>query len=304
LFYLSESDLNLSTRLRQAGLVLGVWVVVTGLLAVAFNLATGGEFFLHTVIYKRQPWEWSRWLYYARMSIQSYGVLWIAAVYAAWQVRQLPVVRAWLWYFAISSAGMFFMIGLLGAATNYFLEPILIATALFGFGLASVLAQPNLRLLLFAALLLELLQLRHVPVWRDYAFTPTEETRQLGDLVVARVASETGLILADDVGWVVAGGGKPVMDDPVLLTDLNRQSVWDDGPVIRLLKDGEVGLVLTLYDPAQGDCLYTPGMCQAILSHYCISESIGTLQVYRPKVRGCSDAPATEAATRHGLTQK
>ena len=180
------------------------------------------------------------------------------------------------------------MFGLLGAATNYLLEPLLVGSALMALGLASVLARRSLRLLLFAALLLELILVRHVPVLRDYALTPSADSRKLGDQVAARVASEAGLVLADDVGWVLAGGGRPVLDDPVLFADLSRQGLWDDAAVIGLLRSGQIGLVLTFYDPARGNCLYTPGMCAVIRSEYCLVENIGTLQVYRPEARGCS----------------
>jgi hypothetical protein len=98
-------------------------------------------------------------------------------------------------------------------------------------------------------------------------------------------------VLADDVGWVLAGGGRPVLDDPVLIGDLRRQGLWADDGVVRMLRHGQIGLVLTLYDAVRGkDCIYTLEICGAIRSHYCLAETLGNLRVYQPKERGCSAA--------------
>ncbi len=293
LFFLTERSLELKARLRLAGIIFGLWAVIVAAVFVWLNWATGGEFFLHAVVYKRQPWGWERWISYASDLCRFHWPLLTVAVWSAWQARHDTAVRSWVLFGGLSTVGMLFMIGLVGADGNYYLEPLMISAALFSIGLGRAWQQVNVRLVLFAALLTQLILVRHVPQWTDYAVTPTPGVRNWDESIVAKVQAQEGLVLADDVGWVVAGNGSPVVDDPILFADLSRQGVWNDQPLASLLEKRQVAAIITYVDFARDNCgskdvMYSPRVCTAVRSHYCLAETIGRLNVYKPNDRsGC-----------------
>lgn len=96
--------------------------------------------------------------------------------------------------------------------------------------------------------------------------------------------------LVEDSALLIAAGREPVVDDLFLWSRLVRAGLVDPGPVLGLVRRGELASVVSETDlerlsdaPAYERARWDPNLVSAVLDRYALERSTNGLWVYRPR---------------------
>jgi hypothetical protein len=133
--------LILEKRYRLAAQFAGLMMAGgLGLLAIFhYVVFAGQDFFLHIVTYNLVPFDWGRFL----DAILGFGVIFIVPVLVGFEFLRRHPNKLVACYLGCLIAFTVFLKGKVGSDTNYFIEPILILSFLFGSLLAERIEVPS-----------------------------------------------------------------------------------------------------------------------------------------------------------------
>jgi hypothetical protein len=221
-------------------LALGFGAVLGGLGGVVFlalNALTAGEFFRHLVVYNGLPYSLRAFLGYGRAFLVTQGaVLAVAMTYAALGVWRRCLSLAVLYFFA--SAVLTLAVGRAGASSNYFLETIAASLILCGLawgelskrgGYASTLvpAALTVQLVWFRAFPLTPLRTYYDPL-SAFGYTPQVTDIRSCQRIDRYVMDTEGEILTEGGGFALKNG-KELYGSPWLLSALEPTGLVDEG---------------------------------------------------------------------------
>lgn len=202
--------------------------------------------------------------------------------------------RGILWWYAVLSVVSTVLAAKIGAEENYLLD--LIAAASICSVCAARTSAPTARVLAWclAAQLLLILPLRPVPVFdRTYghespagatALTPTALDREAGELITSEIKSAQGIILCEDIGYLLLAGKDPLIE-PFQFTQLARAGKWDDSQIVGMIERREFQLIALKTDPSTGESMhFTPNMLKAMAASYKVRRHIATFMFLEPKL--------------------
>jgi hypothetical protein len=277
-------------RARAAAFVAG-FASAVALVTVALAAATHGGFLLHTVTANRNAYSVSLLQYFAGDFAQTSGLLAaLAAASAVLATRGLaaPVRATLAAYFPLTLLSAL-TIGKVGSHVNYFLELVAASSVLCGVALCRAHEQST-------------------PAWRSFGVWTTA-TACLGigvghsllrpenmeaklrrradfDALAQVLRREPGRVLADETMGMLVLTGHRIELQPFEFTQLARQGLWDDSPVVRDLQDGSFGLVLVNDGPETPASWtrdrWTASMLAALHARYTPAGALGGATLYRP----------------------
>ncbi|MGC9327117.1 MAG: hypothetical protein ACP5I1_05760, partial [Candidatus Hinthialibacter sp.] len=210
-----------------------------------------------------------------------------------------------LFWFTLFALGEALMCGKIGSAPNYLLS--LVAASCVGLGLIyhfflelaedSSLPEPRriLPLLVFlCACALQLGSTWHWPHSRIiFSETPTRQDAQQVQWLANILARTKGPILSDRAG-VALIAGHPLVFQPFILTQLEREGKWDPTALLQRIRSREFPLVLlqfSLDDPNWDRERFTPEMIDALRESYAldrkmvrVGSGIVRYYLYKPKM--------------------
>ncbi|MBI2755295.1 MAG: hypothetical protein HYX52_01155 [Chloroflexi bacterium] len=287
----------LLTRPR-AGLAVSIVLGAAGFsLLAAFNVLTGGAFWLNVVSGNANPFE-ARQLFDYAVNFALIHPLPLAL--AAWEAASAMRRRAWdpwtLYFLASGVAAL--GVAKLGAGESYFLGFVASGAVLASRRLVRLLASPPITrgrpVWAVAALLLvagQAVLYAHGPlalggVLVDRGLqapllgrTPTAKDRQAGDAIVAAIRRLPGPALSEDPSFAVVAG-RPVVANTTHLRNLYDAGLWDPTPLVADLQAKRYDTVVL---NAQ---LYPQPVLDAIGRHYYLAQTVQlngfTYQVFYP----------------------
>ncbi len=285
---------------RRAAFTLLISVgVATCVLYGLVQLLSGGTFFLHVFLYNVNEYRLEDLLIYFRHWWMTYSVLGGMAVFFflhRWIHRRRDLVVYYLLMSWISAL----LCGKIGSAPNYLLEMVVATSLSLGFLLAEVdvAERPTravLNLLLPILLLAQLLGTMHWPYRWDFAYTPTREDLHEARNVERIVKNSPGPVLAERAGLPLLAGHDPVYE-PFMCTQLVRQGLWDETPLLERIAAKEFALILLSKDLSKEPVdreRFTERFAATIKESYEIEQTFRRYVLYRPK---------SESATRRSGT--
>ncbi len=216
-----------------------------------FQLASGGNFFRHVISYNAQPFSFEFLGVNLNYFFLSHLVLLVLAGF--WVVR--PLVGRYepvdLWRIYLLTALLVTLsAGKVGSNFNYYIESICLVALLAWCQVGRLLAlRPVWRpgplriptaVLTMALLAFQFIQLHHIPVLADGAFTPGLSDFEQAGRVAAKIREIAGLgpLLAEDSGWQAAVGLPLELDDPFLFGQLATSGIWDNRNFLEKINNG------------------------------------------------------------------
>ncbi|MDP8922887.1 MAG: glycosyltransferase family 39 protein, partial [Chloroflexota bacterium] len=208
--------LFLLIRDRRAGiLVTAALGVLGGVIWLALDLASGGQFFVNIVVGNVNPWTLRQTVDYYLNFLELHAVV---VALAGWQAWQALRAGRWgpfelYWVFALVLA---VTVGKWGAGESYFLAPIVASCVLGGEALAALATRATLRPALLALagglVVVQGLLMAHGPLYR---FAPFLADRGAQAAVLARQPSEADARAADELIGILRTSEAPVLsEDP------------------------------------------------------------------------------------------
>lgn len=292
------------------------WLAAGTALAIAFpfaalNIATGGEFFRHLVVYNANVMHWDQiaiWIrhlwFFGRFKFVALALLALpllaARVRKPWRLPPATgapeTMTATIAYVVLSGLSIV-SVAKAGSACNYLLE-FHAACALFAglaagrlANLANDGALPFRRPLVAAAVAAFLAMALHAADFvsigsRASLFQPGPPDAQSDVLRIVQLAvQETdGDVLCEEPIYAILAG-KPVLYQPFIMSQLAREGKWDETPFVDDLLRARFGIVVTTQDLSRRDVPlpgFTEGMRDAILKVYKLSRSVGGTYLYIP----------------------
>ncbi|MEA3338250.1 MAG: glycosyltransferase family 39 protein [Chloroflexota bacterium] len=262
--------------------VLGVF---TGL-----NLVTRGGFFLHTIVANMNDYSLGRVLPMFTIFALTMPIL-IAialseiggAVIAKRPVMMLPAS------YAVAAIGVGLAAGKIGAGYNYFLELSVVLALFCGTVLARWRASGQKTLpALYLLLAVQSVILVSTNYTLFYSTGLDDSARIQLDKLAGLIEAETEPVLADEhLAEVVLRQGQIVLQ-PFEMTQLSRQGVWDQTPLVEDIRTGKFGLILVSHPPsshssnAAQSTHWTQEMWTAIVEAYEPEGIWADATIYRP----------------------
>ena len=258
------------------------------------NYFTEGEFYLHTVVYNASTFSIKMAVVRYLEMMKSHMILFgFAMTYTIYKLsnRELRLI---IIYFMIAVV-MAISVGKPGASVNYFLELIAISCMLSG----ALLGEMKFRIdneilsnkLIIVLLLLQLVSFFNVPHgywWRQGQDKATAINNF--NKISSYVKQANDNILSQDASFVVLNG-KPYLYQPAVLTELQRQGIWDQSRLVGDLQDEKYSLLLLYFDVNDENSFnnhrayFTNEMRDAIRHNYYIKEKVHGSYIYMPKSR-------------------
>jgi len=283
------SSLACADKERRQFLALATAGVVTILLAFAIVfMQSGSNVLVHLLFLNRLPSDFTHfWSMLARVAgIHPFLICGIVMFLANKPDRSNPV---W-WYALLAPLGILLSLKT-GAEENYYLE--LLAMGAIACGLSLRYAASEARPVLIACLAAQLVlyqPIQPVPVFTKvygqemvgtgYSLTPTQEDRQMGEMIMAEVTNAQGNVLCEDLGYLVAAG-KNSLVEPYQFAHLARLNRWSDAAIVGMIERGEFSLIILGADPANGDTTYfTTATLNAVQNSYTLKRIIGRYHLY------------------------
>jgi hypothetical protein len=294
---------------RRALLVFGGGVLLGASLLLAGQWLTHGEFGRHLFLYNQNPFSVSQLWRATQVNLQkvtalvAMAALMCAILTAKLTVKcrrgGLPVVRSTLehsryWRLAALLSAYWCFAGLMtltagkvGANRNYMLEFNLACCPLAGLLFlrmwAAARKTPFAVALPFSLVILLTIEscMFLVPRRTGGNWSGTEgqklarEERQLTDLI----RLQPGPVLSENMTALVRAG-KEVPAEPAIVTVLATRGMWDESPLLELLRRRQFSRVVV--QSLDNQMFYTPGVRAAIEQHYTVSATIGRYTVYEP----------------------
>jgi hypothetical protein len=276
----------------RRGLIFGGSMFLLALVAFfGLEAATHEAFSLNVFAGNVNPFDFGQLAGYVVNFVQLHAVVWTCALVLAarwWQQRKLS---PWLLYLVASQVAALTS-GKIGAGESYFLGLIAASCVLFGCLVAQVWhkpailfqLQPSQRVVQSGSALGFLLMVQAViylhgpfaqlpPVFMDRGFqglalgTPLDAAQRASALAITgAVANHSGLVLAEDSGFVLAAG-KPVIGNSSHLRNLYDSGLVDPSNLVRQVRRREFDLIIL---HAQR---YPAPVLQAIGTSYYVEQS-------------------------------
>jgi hypothetical protein len=297
---------------RSAALVAASWgALVVGAFGL-LQMMSHGWFYQHVVVANQNFWElrtllewWSEWILASLPFPFVLGLPGVLLALAGWRPPATPHTQASAPQ-ALRLLGLYFVFAMLisltagkiGAAVNYFIEPLAAACLMTGIALHWLMQRlqaPAAKVAWVAAWLLFMsapsyaLLRPSVDQYWPYRLS-RHKTMAGGKAALALIRATNGPVLSEDTGLLPIAG-KPVLLDPHKMTSMFRDGHWDQVPLIKDIKHRRFPLVISRWDPvggatdrwgACGDYRWSMGMGRAIMQNYYLDRKVGYLYFSRP----------------------
>ncbi len=276
----------LSRQPRRRALVFAALLGGIGLgLFALLNLLTGGGFFFNIVTANVNE--------YRLDLLQEYlGELWVFMPYLLLSSALFVLLAGWFRVRSWSLVAPYFVgaalsgltIGKVGSNVNYFLELSAAMSLAIGAFIAWQRPRPAARHALMLILALQLFLL--LPGMRYHLFTElklgqSEDQARLMQII----RSSDGPVLADEEMGLLALDQRPLYFQPFEMTQLARDGVWDQAPLLAAIDRQQFAaiMILMLPTPPIHRDRWTDEMLNQIDRRYEAAEIVGNTVVYRPK---------------------
>jgi trehalose/maltose transport system permease protein len=273
-------------RRYRAAVTLVALVAAPGLaLFVVLNVLTGGGFVTHIVLANLNEYQVDLLFSYISELVRLMPVLLLGgAVFLVSGLWRRDLAWRLIAPYLVGATVVSFTIGKIGSNVNYLLELAAAMALAIGALFAWVRSRPRLQLVAALTLALQIVLL--LPGTRAHLITQFRLT-QSDDLAQIRrlVEQSNGPVLADEDLGLLPQTGRQIYLQPFEFTQLAREGVWDQAPLLRDIEERRFSLIL-IFAPPRTDLpseRWTPEMLARIREYYTLVETIGNRQVYRPR---------------------
>jgi hypothetical protein len=291
----------------KTGLRFTAWLL--GLAAgffILFTLATGGQYFYHTVLYNANVFSWWQvgvWLRHLALFYRFLltTVLLLGAT-KIWEyigkARKGIVLPPGLFsLYAMAGAISIIAIGKVGAASNYLLECHVALGIFWGIGISRLGRQMNSnsgRILRMTLIFLVIVLTNFHAGWlfhlRPFLFNrpnPDKVVNAKCDEMLQIVRGHPDPILCEQPIFLLLAG-KRVLFQPFIMSQLAREGKWNQAKFLEDVRRGKFSLIVTGQDVGQEGYFwqYTLEMRQAIREKYT------SLLLDKPSLRHLMESPA------------
>lgn len=304
---------------RQAVFVGAAWMAAVLLISGALQAASHGWFFRHVVTANENAWHlqtffewWTEWVIPSLPFPFVLGLGGAVIALGGWggsvgdsRARAPQGLRLLALYFVFAML-VSLTAGKIGAAVNYFLEPLAAACLMTGVAVQWLggrlhswpgkAAWVAAWLVLVSAPAYALVRPEVDQYW-PYRLS-REKIIAGGNEALALVRAAKGDILSEDSGLPLLAGRRLLLD-PHKMTSLFRDGVWNQRPLIEDIERRRFALIITRWDPVGGatdrwgtvgDYRWSIGMGRAIMQNYYLVKKTGFLYITAPldgKHRSC-----------------
>jgi 4-amino-4-deoxy-L-arabinose transferase-like glycosyltransferase len=253
-------------------------------LFIAFNRATGGGFYFHTVLANENHFQWLRVLEFGARFVFASGIA-LGLALLARGAAPTDFARRALPAYAAASLAVALTVGKVGSWHNYFLE-LVAAVALLGAGAARVATRRFVRPLLYTQAVLAALVTAALLQWK---LSVGWQNRAGYAAIAAEIARAPGPVLADDAMTMIVAADRPLYFQPFEYRQLQTTGRFDPSPLAREIAARRFALIVLRW-PDTPRCAerWGPELLTAIKSHYRESIRAGALVSYVP---AASDDP-------------
>ena len=279
----------LARRRRREALALAALLGGLGLsLLAVLSALTGGGFFLHTVVYNLNEFDWERVGFYLG-AVQSFmPVLLVGGL--AFLVLGLRSRDASWWLvgsYLVGAATVALTIGKIGSDVNYLLELSAALSLSAGALLARYARRPGVRCAMLLALTVQITIMVQSSQFFYVGLQDTSTSQRNG---VARleeiVDGSQKPVLADEYAGLLPVDGRRIYIQPFEFSQLAREGKWDQRPFVASIRDKSFDAIL-IFEPTGAPGLveerWTPQMLEAIEQSYRPTETVANTTVYKPR---------------------
>lgn len=288
---------------RRSGLVFLACLAggMTALYGVLVILSSG-EAWYHLIVYNANEFRWSDVGVYLRQWLILYTVWGCAPLVILFsefpgQTNQGAKRSPLLFWYTLFALGEAALCGKIGSAPNYLLS--LVTATAAGMGIIYHQARGGTKesphgtpvpasvpfVFLLAATVLQIAATWHWPHRMDFSYTPTRADAHAGRLLQNELRRTPGPILSDRAGVALMAGHPPVYE-PFIGTQLVRQGLWDQTPLldrVAVRAFPRVILQFNLEDENWDRERFTPELIAALREHYTRTRAYGPYRIYEPK---------------------
>lgn len=252
---------------RRKGLRFLAWLCGLGVgLFLLLNIITKGQYYLHTVVYNANKYDWwqvKKWLLHVfrlyRFYLSSILLILATILYGRLKskTKREEVVPNLFFIYAIMGVVSFFTIGKIGAASNYLLEFHIALGLLFGLGtgrLAQSLPEWKKKtgLAVLTLLIILLINLHAIHAWRlNWIFfsrpNPDKIAREKGDELLEMMKDYPDPILCEQPIFLLLAR-KKVVFQPFIMSQIQKEGKWDQGKFLSDLETEKFSLIVTGQD--------------------------------------------------------
>lgn len=274
------------TRERKRAVQLAL--LVAGLSLILFlllNVATSGGFYLNIVRANINEFGLDRLNHWIGQ-LTSYTPILIALslvflIIAPGRLATWPLLVAYLVGASLSAL----TIGKIGSNANYLLELSAAFSLVAGALIAWCRSHPWRLALLALALSIQVgmlisATLDDAVAWSVDRRQDEEALRELKELI----AASPDPVLADEYMGMISALGRPLYLQPFELTQLSRQGVWDQAPLVTSIENQEFPLIVIFQSPfwPLHEERWTAEMLSAVDEHYRPAQTLAGNILYRP----------------------
>ncbi len=197
------------------------------------------------------------------------------------------------WWFALFMAASLLLGVKIGADSHYFIPPLIAAVLLAAPLTSHVISRGGMKLLLLclSAQLALYLPVAPRPVFTatygqevpagHSALTPGESDREIGRLLVGEIVGVDGPVMADDPGYLLAGG-REVLIQPFQYGRLAEAGRLDTDALTRRIEEGYFALIIIRDEQAGGPSAsdFPPDVIESVRRNYQLHREIGPYLLY------------------------
>ncbi|WP_158745691.1 hypothetical protein [Acidisphaera sp. L21] len=193
--------------------------------------------------------------------------------------NHVTVARALLLLHLALSTLMLATIFKSGGSFNYFLDWLVIGSALAGVLLSDVMAKTHTAPIIITTLCAAVL-ISPVRFMLDY---PSIEDRARQETLVLKIEAAAKPVASEDM-VVLMRAGKPVIYEPAIVTELVALGRWDERPLVTMIASGGFAFMLTEDDFPGATTRRSPAVNQAMRENYPVVEQVTPgLWMHRPR---------------------
>lgn len=294
----------------RRGLTLMGWLLAWGGVgALGLGIATGGQFFVHTILYNANTWHWNdvliwcrhiwnvhRWMVMAAMVALAWWMLWGAALRRGEAGRRVVWIELfWLpiVLYGVIAQWSVLGIGKAGSAENYLLELIAGWGLLIGLTLGGLMRSMGLgeggramkALMTVVVVAVGGMTLMHAVVMgrdgvQEILMSPYKNATRADFEAAEHIRERMNKVdtaFAELAVYHLQIDEKPVFQ-PFIMSELARQGRWDETRFVEMIDNKEFGLVVALDDltAVPASARYTPAMLRAFKRAYRMDELVRT----------------------------
>lgn len=259
----------------------------------SLHAATGGGFYLHTVTANANEYSLPLLRKFIGDLIEyATPILGLSAMYLArylWRREPRDPRSVLLALYFGGTVLSSLTIGKVGSHVNYFLE-LVASTAILGGVIAATwgkLEAPRPRRATLALLGAQIALACGTAILRPENMVGKLRLRGEFAELAQVISAEPREILADETMGLLVISGHRLMLQPFELTQLSRQGLWDQSPVVADIRARRFGLVLLNDGPSNPDSWvkerWTPEMLSAIHEAYEATGALAGATLYRPR---------------------